>query len=68
LPARVAHTTISLAAGLAGEVTLDDWLEFVGLVDDVDSGLVCVGLDGESADVFVVGGILNVFKLDRDLA
>ncbi len=68
MPARVAHTTISLAACLAGEIALDDWLKLICLVDDVDSGLVCVGLDGESADVFVVGGILNVFKLDRDLA
>lgn len=60
MPARITLATIVLVTGLAGELALYDWLEFVGLGDDVDPGLVIIGRDGESGDFFVVGGILNV--------
>lgn len=68
MPARLTLAAIVLVAGLAGEITLYDWLEFVGLGDDVDPGLVVIGRDGESGDFLVVGGIPNVYKFDRDLA
>jgi len=60
LPARETLATVVLHAGLARELTLDDWLEFVSLSDDVDPGLVVVGRDCESGDFLVVGGIFNV--------